>query len=104
MRVTHRVDKLRGNPHAAAGFTHRTFEHVADAQFAPDLLYVDRLAFVREAGIAGDDEEPADARECGDDLFDHAVSEILLLRVAAHVLKRQHRGRPARSWHRYPRR
>src|SRR5262249_9163180 len=35
--------------------------------------------------------EPADTRECGDDLLDHTVGEVLLLRVAAHVLERQHR-------------
>ena len=32
-------------------------------------------------------------RERGDDLLDHAVGEIFLLRVAAHVLERQHRDR-----------
>src|SRR5262249_23716855 len=38
-------------------------------------------------------EEPPDAGECGDDLLDHAVREIFLLGVAAHVLKRQDRDR-----------
>jgi len=57
----------------------------------PDLLHIDRLAFVGKARIAGDHEQPADARERSDDLLDHAVGEILLLRVAAHVLERQHR-------------
>jgi hypothetical protein len=38
-------------------------------------------------------EEPANTRQSGDDLLDHAIGEIFLLRVAAHVLKRQHRNR-----------
>jgi hypothetical protein len=41
------------------------------------LLHIDRLALLRKAGIAGDDEEPGDARERGDDFVDHAVGEIL---------------------------
>jgi hypothetical protein len=38
------------------------------------LLHVDRLALIGEARIAGDDEEPADAAERGDDLLDQTVS------------------------------
>jgi hypothetical protein len=33
--------------------------------------------------------EPRQPRDCRRDLLDHAVDEILLLGVAAHVLKRQ---------------
>jgi len=63
MRRAQRVNQLGGDPHATAGFAHRTLEHIADAELAPDLLHVDRLALVGEARIAGDDEEPADAAE-----------------------------------------
>ena len=62
MRVSRRVDQLRGNAHASARSAHRAFEDIAHAQFAADLLYVDGLAFVRQARIAGDHEEPADTR------------------------------------------
>jgi hypothetical protein len=51
------------------------------------------LALVGEGRIAGDDEQPADAAEGGNDLLDHAVGEILLLRIAAHIGKRQYRDR-----------
>ena len=34
-------------------FLHRAFEHVAHAQFAPDLLHVDRLALVGKASNCG---------------------------------------------------
>ena len=86
-------EQLPGDTHPAAAFAHAAFEDIAHAQFAADLLYVDRLALVGEARIAGDDKEPADAREGGDDLLDHAIGEIVLLRVARHVLERQYRDR-----------
>jgi hypothetical protein len=47
------------------------------------------LVLVREARIAGDKEEPADAEEQGWDLVDHAVGERLVARVAAHIGERQ---------------
>src|SRR5215831_4204699 len=93
MRAALRIDELRGNADATAGLAHRAFEGIANTQLAADLLYVYGLAFVREARIAGDDEEPADAGERGDDLLDHAVGEIFLLGVAAQILEGQHRNR-----------
>src|SRR5207237_242006 len=65
----------------------------ADPELGPDPLHIDGLSFVREARIAGDDKEPTNARQRGNDLLDHAVDEIFLPGVAAHVLKRQHRDR-----------
>jgi hypothetical protein len=56
IRAGRRIDKLRADAHAAAGFANRTFENVAHSQFTPDPLHVDRLALVCKAGIAGDDE------------------------------------------------
>ena len=47
-------------------------------------------ALVGEARIAGDHEQRLEARQRGDDVLDHAVGEILLLGIAAHVLERQH--------------
>ena len=91
MRAAGRIDQLSGDAHAPAGFTYRAFEHIAHTQFAPDLLQIDRLAFVSKTRIAGAHEQPTDAAECGDDLFNHAVGEIFLLRVAAQIGKRQHR-------------
>src|SRR6266436_6313669 len=93
MRPAQSVDQLGGDAHARTPLPHRAFKHIADAQFAADLLHVDRLALVGKARVAGDHEQPADARERGDDLLDHAVGEIFLLRVAAHIGERQHRDR-----------
>src|SRR5271165_1900610 len=80
-----------GDADPVAALAHRAFEHVAHAELAPDLFHIDGLALVSEARIAGDDEEPADAAQRGDDLLDHAVGEIFLLGVTAHVGERQHR-------------
>ena len=41
--------------------------------------------------MARDHEQPLDAREARDDVLDHPIGEIVLRRIAAHVLKRQHR-------------
>jgi hypothetical protein len=59
----------------------------------PTLLHVDELPFIRKTRITGDHEQPADPRQRGDDLLDHAVDEIVLLRVAAHIGERQRRDR-----------
>jgi len=48
------------------------------------------LVLVGKARIPSDHEQPANAREGGDDLLDHPVSEIFLLRIAAQVVERQH--------------
>src|SRR5216684_6136691 len=93
MRAGQGIDQLRGDAHSLARLAHRTFEHIPDTELAPDLLHIDRLAFVGETRIAGDDEEPADAGESGDDLLYHAVGEILLLRIAAHIGEGQYRNR-----------
>jgi|SRR6516165_2147978 len=83
MRAISRFDQLRSDPHAIASFAHRTFEDIADTQFEADPLHVDGLALVCKARIAGDYEEPADTAERGNDLLDHAVSEVFLLWIAA---------------------
>lgn len=54
MRAALRFDRLSGNPHPVSALPDRAFEHVAHAEFAPDLFHIDDLAFVGEARIAGD--------------------------------------------------
>src|SRR6516165_5569998 len=50
------VDELRGDPNAIAGFTQAAFEDIADAKLVPDLLHINRAAFVGEGRVAGDHE------------------------------------------------
>ena len=89
MRAGLRLDELRGDAHAVARLAHAALQHIAHAEFAPDLLHVDGAALVGEAGIARDDEEPADARQRRGDLLDHAVGKIVLVGIAAQVGERQ---------------
>ena len=90
MRARNSVYQLRGDAQAIAALPDGTFEHVAHAEFAPDLFDVNRPALVDEGTVSGDHEQPANARQPGDDVFDHAVGEVLLLWIAGHVLEREH--------------
>src|SRR6202040_1950191 len=71
MRAGQGIDQLPGDAHLRSRLAHRAFEDIAHAELAADLLYVDRLAFISEARVAGDDEQPADPGERGDYLLDH---------------------------------
>ena len=93
MRSTGSFDQLRRNAYPLPCFPYRSFEHVPHVEVLPDLLHVDRAALVGEARIARDDKEPADARERRNDLPDHAVGKILLLRIASDIGERQYRNR-----------
>ena len=87
------VDQLSRDANAVPGFPDAAFEGVAHAQLAADLLQVHRLAPVGEARVAGDYEDPFDPGQPGDDVFDHAVGEVVLLWIAAEIGERQHRDR-----------
>src|SRR5215218_3328744 len=63
------VDELRRDPHAPASDSHAALEHVADAERLGDLAHIHGLPFVGEARVAGDDEQPAQARERGDEIL-----------------------------------
>ena len=93
MRSAGSFDQLRRNANPLPRFAHRSFEHVSHVEVLSDLLCVDRTALVGESRISGDYKKPADARECRNDLFDHAVGEIFLLRIAADIGERQYRDR-----------
>ena len=85
MGSSHSVDELGIDAHTVTTPANAAFQHIAHAQFAPDLPHVDRLALVLEARVSGDDEQLREPRQLGDDVIGHAVGEIFLLGVAAHV-------------------
>src|SRR5271167_2834741 len=93
MRAGRAIDELPGDTHAVRLLADAAFEHVTDTQLARRLLDTHGAAFVGETRVPRDDEQPAHARERRYDVLHHAVSEILLLRIATHVLKRQHGDR-----------
>ena len=88
MLSTGSLDRLRRNPYPLPCFPYRSFEQYRTLRSRPTLFHVDHPPFVGKARIAGDDEEPANTTERGDDRLDHAVGEIFLLDIAAQILKR----------------
>jgi hypothetical protein len=53
------IDELDGDAHPVRHLANRPLQDVAHAQFAADLLYVDRSALVGEGRIAGHHEQPS---------------------------------------------
>src|SRR5216684_982617 len=78
-----RFDQLGGHTDPIAGLTHTAFEHIAHAEFAPDLFHIDRPALVGEARVPRDDEQRGIARQRGDNVLGDPVGDELLIRVAA---------------------
>ena len=89
-------DELRVDLDRLAEAAHAAFQKIAHAELAADFLGVDRLALVGEGGVAGDDEGVGQLREVGRQIVGDSVGEILLLRIAAEVLERQHDDRKPR--------
>ena len=56
MRAGLGLDQLGGDAQPVPALADAAFQHIAHAEFAPDLPDVDRLALVDEARIARDDE------------------------------------------------
>ena len=87
------IDELGGDAYAIAGLADAALEHEPHAELAADLLHLDRLALVGEGGVPRDHEQAGDLRKIGDQVLGHAVAEILLLGIAAHVGEWQHGDR-----------
>src|SRR5215469_271330 len=84
-----RIKQLCGNADAVSTSANGAFQEIQDPKLAADLFYVHYSTLVGKARISGNHEEPADARQCGDDLLDHAIGKVTLRRVATQVLERQ---------------
>src|SRR5262249_13197238 len=87
------IDQLAGYAEPVCRLADAAFEYITHPELAPHLLHVYRAAFVVKARIARDDDEGAHARKGRDDLLCHAISEILLFRIAAQIDERQDRDR-----------
>src|SRR5262249_55709611 len=89
MYTGRRVKQLRANADAISSPANRAFQHIQDPKLSADLFHVHCSTLVSEARISGDHKEPADTRQSGDDLLDHAIDKVPLLRVATQVIERQ---------------
>src|SRR3712207_6962999 len=67
------------------------FRSVAHAQLASHLLNRRCAALVAEAGVAGDDEAPAELRKGRNKVLGETVGEIVLLRSEEHTSELQSR-------------
>src|SRR6516165_11541674 len=98
---TRRVDQLSRNSQSTSGPAHAAFQYISNTQFATHAFYVNRLTLVTERRVPSDDEQRFEPRQRCGDVFGHAISEILLLRITGHVLERQDRdGRLVGQWRR----
>src|SRR5262245_410662 len=61
MHAVRGVDELAGYAHPVAGPAHAALQHIAHPEFASHLLHVHVPPLVGKAGVAGDDEQPAQA-------------------------------------------
>jgi len=72
---------------------HASLQDIAHAELTPDLPHVDGLAFVGEARLRAITNSHLIRDRPVMMSSNHAVGEIFLVRVAAHVLERQDRDR-----------
>ena len=85
-----RIDQLDGDAHGIARLADTALDDVTRTEFAPHVANIGAQALVRKGRVTRDDLDPGYPRNIGDQILGHAVGEILLLGIAAHVGERQH--------------
>ena len=87
------IDQLPGDTNPVGDLPHAALKDISHTELACDLAHVDRFTFEGKTRIARDDKEPALPGQAGNDVLGQPVGEILLFRIAAHVLKGQYGDR-----------
>src|ERR1700737_4533934 len=87
------IYQLGGYPHIVSGLAYATLQHVRHSQLATDVLHLRRLALVGEGRRARDDKEVREPGESRNKVVGHAIAEIFLVAVAAHVGEGQNGNR-----------
>jgi hypothetical protein len=90
------VDELHIDPHAVSAALNAALEDIADVQVAPDRPHVERLPFVGERRVGGDYDRATYPRQVSREALRNPVDEMLLVRVASDIGKRQDDDREAR--------
>src|SRR5438046_6373914 len=90
MRACNGSDQLTCDANFPGRLPHRPLNDIAHAKRTPDFLDIDRSALEGEARITSDYEQRFEPRKRCNDFLNHPIRKILLFRVAAHVLERQH--------------
>jgi hypothetical protein len=84
------IDQLHVEAQPVAAALHAPFQPISHVQITADLPEVDRLTFVGEGGVPGDNERPRNAREIDGKALSDTVGEIFLLVIASNICKRKH--------------
>ena len=84
-----RIDELRVDPNLVTSAAHTALEDVSDPEILRHFPGCDGLALIGEGCVAGDDEEAGDLGQIRDQVLGHAIGEVVLLGLAAHVGERQ---------------
>ena len=93
MQPVPRLDQLRADTQSLRCAANAPAQQIAHAKLAADRAHVGRPILVDKGGISRDDEQPFDARQSGDQVFRHAIGEMLLIRLVAQILEGQHGDR-----------
>jgi hypothetical protein len=83
------VDELCRHPNPIAGSANTTFQYIADTEFSTYKAGVNRFTAEREAGVAGNNEQPAQFCQVSQNVFGNAVAEIFLVWIAGQVCEGQ---------------
>ena len=85
------IDQVRGDANALACRAHATFEDRTDTQIPRNLADICIATFVSEGGSPCGDLQPLYPDECADQLFSHAIAEVVLRGIAGEIGEGQHR-------------
>ncbi len=97
------IDKLDIDPHPIARPLNASLQHISHPQLPAHVLDFRGFSLVGERGVAGNHKQLWDLGEGGNDFLGQAITEILLLGIAAYVDKWQHgNGRLVRQRERHP--
>src|SRR5262252_6955498 len=89
MAAVQAVDQLCRQSYAIAGLADAPLQHMADAERSPDFADVSRVSPEHKTRIASDNQQFRNLRQRRQYVFSDTVGKILLLGIAAHILKRQ---------------
>jgi len=96
MGVTIGIDQLGIDADLPLPSPNASFQHISHAEFAADLLGVDRPASQCEGGIARDYKRPVDSRQVSRQIVGDPIGKILMCSVFTVIGERQYDDRQPR--------
>src|SRR5688572_17044846 len=87
MSAAQPVDQLGGDANPVPGLSNTAFQSELDTELAAYVGDTECLSLEDERRVARDDEQPRSLAEVGDDILCNAITEVLLIGIAAHVVE-----------------